>query len=433
MIVHLGQVSYAYAAEGLGDINTSTSALTIGGKEYAISDISSIEIDDSEVIDNNVSVIYDGSLAYVTIVGNVADIVSAHIDGAHVTLLQSADATDEITYTLSGNTSDGSLYLDGKLKSTIVLDGVSIHNPDSAAINVQNGKRIAVVLNSGTENVLSDGLAGTNDGSDAHKACFYVQGHTEFEGEGTLTITGNVKHGMTSHEYLQVKKSVGAITIASAVGDGLHISQFYEQRGGLVTVHASGDGIDVSTTSDSSDDNNGEILLSGGTLVSDVSGATSDAMKCDADLSMTGGNVSLTASGEGGRALNVNGSVSISDGYISGVTVGGTYDEGGDDDRKPHAMAVDESLTITGGEVYFASMNNKSFKVDNLFRLNGGTVMGIGGKSVSPSAVSTQGYKSYVDVKITAGSTVSYDDVSFTVPSNFAINSAYVLVSRQGL
>ncbi len=429
--VRCGDVTYAYPAEGLGDILSTPTALTIKGKTFSLNDIACLEVAATEVESNTVSVVYSGTAATVVISGDLADIVSAKVSGAHVTLLQ-GNTEEEITYTLSGSTDNGSLYMDGKLKSTLVLNGVTIHNPDSAAINVQNGKRLAVELASGTENVLSDGLAGTDDGSDAHKACFYVQGHTEFSGGGALTITGNVKHGLTSHEYCQVKKSVGSITVQAA-GDALHVSQYYEQRGGVVTLTAASDGIDVSTTSDLSDEYNGQVIISGGTLVSTTTGAASDAVKCDTDVSMTDGTVTLTATGAGGRALNVNGSVEITGGYISGITTGDSYADGTNDERKPHAMAVDANVTIGGGDVYFASVNNKSFKVDNIFRIDGGTLMGIGGKSVTPSAISSQGYKTYSGVRVSGGSTLEYDGVSFAVPAAFSLSNAYILVSRAGL
>ncbi len=432
--VNMGQVTYSYAAENLGNVAVSGSSITVKGTVYDTADITSIESPTAAVEDKNVNVVNYGSSASVVIAGNLAGTVSATVRGAHVTLLQAAGAVDEITYTLGGNSSDGSLYMDGSLKATFVFNGLTLHNPDSAAVNIHDGKRIAIQLASGTVNTLSDGLAGADDGTDAHKACLYVQGHSEFSGDGTLTVTGNVKHGITSHEYCQIKKSAGTITVSSATGDGLHVGQYYEQRGGTVTVSSSsGDGIDVSSTSDADDEYNGQIILSGGTLAVTVSGAASDAMKCDNDFTMTGGDIILSASGDGGRAVNVNGSASLSGGSIEGVTTGGIYAEDTDNERKPHAMATDGKLTVSGGEVYFASLKNKSFKIDNLFLINGGTLMGIGAKSVTPSASGTQGYKTYTSVKVAAGATVAYDNVSFTVPAAFALNSAHVLVSRQGL
>ncbi len=367
-----GSVEYNYNASEVGDMAVSATAVTVGGKSYATNSYSTLYVTDEAQDDNSVNVVYNGTTALVSIAGNIADIVSAKVNGAHVTLLQSASASEEITYTLSGSSTNGSLYMDGKLKATFVLNGLSLHNPDSCAINIQDGKRIDLKIKDGTTNSLSDGLTGTDDGTDAHKAALYIQGHTEMSGGGELVITGNVKNGFTSHEYLLLKKSVGTLTITSHAKDCINCGEYYEQKGGTVTLYA------------------------------------------DAD---------------GGRALNCDGDVTVSGGYIEGVTVGGISGENTDDERKPHALATDGNIEITGGEMYFASMNNKSFKADDLFKINGGTLMGVGAKSVTPSVASTQSYTSYTKQKVTAGATLTYDGVSFKVPSTFSLTSAHIVVS----
>jgi hypothetical protein len=90
--------------------------------------------------------------------------------------------TDEVTYTLSGAAAKGSFYMDGEYKSTIALNGVNLTNPDSAAICIDNGKRINVVLTDGTSNTLVDGVGGTQ------KACFFINGHAEFKGSGAPNL-----------------------------------------------------------------------------------------------------------------------------------------------------------------------------------------------------------------------------------------------------
>ncbi len=433
--VNLGQVTYAYPAQTTGEVAVSASDVKIGTKSYSISDITNIKVEAGEVANNTVSVKYNGTSAHVVIAGNLAEIVSAQVKGAHVVLLQEPTATEEITYTVGGTSTDGSLFMDGHLKATFVFDNLNLHNPDSAAVNIQDGKRINVVLKDGTKNVLSDGLRGTDDGTDAHKAALYFQGHSEFEGAGSLTVTGNVKHGISSNEYCEVKSSAGAITIVSAKSDGIHVGQYYEQRGGVVTVNATGDGIDVGLDEDPTALNNGQLNILGGTIAVTVSGETSDAMKCDADFTMSGGNVTLLATGAGGRALNINGGATISGGRIEGVTVGEIYAENDVTlERKPHAMAVDEEITVSGGEVYFASKLNKAFKTDYSFSINGGTLMGIGGKSTSATAsTSQQTFKTYQGLSVAGGSTVTQGGVSFKVPAEFVCKIAYVLVSRAGL
>lgn len=94
--------------------------------------------------------------------------------GNHVSLVANNSLTDEVTYTL-GVATNGSFYMDGEYKSTIALNGVSLTNPDSAAICIDNGKRINV---EGTSNTLVDGVGGTQ------KACFFINGHAEFKGSG---------------------------------------------------------------------------------------------------------------------------------------------------------------------------------------------------------------------------------------------------------
>jgi hypothetical protein len=435
MNLRIGQVTYAYPADNTGDVTVSDAGITIGQKTFPISEITNITVDNTVVDAGTVNVVYGGATANVVIAGDIAHLVTAKVSGAHVTLLQSSDTSNEIKYTLSGATTDGSLYMDGSLKATFVLNGVNIHNPDSAAINIQDGKRIAVILPEGTESTLSDGIKGANDGSDAHNACFYVNGHTEFNGAGTLTITGNVKHAFTSDEYCLLKSNAGTIIVPSAVGDGFHIGQYYRQKGGTVNIKANSDGVDVGLKKDKTKDKNGQILLEGGMLTASVSGVTSDAMKCDSLFTMSGGKFELLTTGTGGRVINCNGNVEISGGELRGASCGDVFDPGLATERKPHGIKSDGSIILSGGTVCIAASAKKgtSFKADLNFAINGGTLMGIGGKKSTASAVSTQPSKQYLSVQVPAGGTVSFDGVSFTVPTEYSNPFAYVIVSRPGL
>lgn len=433
--VNIGQVTYAYPADRTGDMTVSDAGVGIGGTTFPISKITNITVGNNAVADNTVDVSYNGKTAKVVISGDIAGLVTAKVSGAHVTLLQSADTSNEITYTLSGTTTDGSLYMDGSLKATFVLNGVNINNPDSAAINIQDGKRVAIILPEGKENTLSDGIKGANDGTDAHNACFYVDGHAEFDGAGTLTIKGNVKHAFTSDEYCLFKRKAGTVIVASAIGDGFHIGQYYRQKGGTVKIKAQGDGVDVGAKKDTTKDKNGQLLIEGGMITVSSTGAKSDAMKCDSLFAMSGGTVDLLATGAGGRVINCNANVEISGGELRGASCGKVSDPGLETERKSHGIKSDGSITISGGTVLIAASadKGKSFKTDYTLAFNGGTIMGIGGKSVTASAVSTQGSKQYVSVPVTAASTVSFDGVSFAVPIQYVNSSAYVIVSKQGM
>ena len=109
--------TYQYPASEMTE-NTSAlfsggTTLTIGNDVFNISDIISIEVvssQESGVEDNTVVIVYNGSTATVTMADNVSNYVTAEVSGAHVSITQiNTEAIDdnEITYVLSGSTSDG--------------------------------------------------------------------------------------------------------------------------------------------------------------------------------------------------------------------------------------------------------------------------------------------------------------------------------------
>ena len=162
--ITVGNVTYQFPAAQAGEMTFADgTTLTVMGKAFTLADIDAMMVDETEVTDNFVSVEYGTSSASVCVAGNVAQYVNPTVNGAHVSIAQSnTDAVDddEITYQLSGSTSDGSLTLDGSYKCTVSLAGLTLTNPSGAAINITNGKRIQLSAKSGTENTLTDGANG---------------------------------------------------------------------------------------------------------------------------------------------------------------------------------------------------------------------------------------------------------------------------------
>lgn len=296
--VQMGNVTHAYKAADTGKMTyTGGQTLTIGSMTYAVDDITAVSVDESEVNDASVQVTYSGSSANVVVSGDVAPYITATVSGAHVSVIASSELAQVVTYTLSGSSTDGSFYMDGELKATFTLNGLTLNNPDGAAINIQCGKLLMMQLADGTTNTLSDGLTSTDDGSDSHKAALYVNGHTTWSGSGSLTVTGNVKHGISCDEYMELGSGLGTITVASAKSDGIHVKEYFQMAGGTVNITATGDGIDVETKSSSTDEQNGQFIVSGGTLTVTTSGNTSKALKCDTDMTISGGTVTATTTG----------------------------------------------------------------------------------------------------------------------------------------
>ena len=144
--VQVGNVTYLFPAAQTGEMTyTNGETLTIMGKAFTLSDISAMTVDNTEVTDNLVQIAYSGTSATVTVAGNVAQYVTPTISGAYVSMDQSnttAVDEDEITYQLSGTSTDGQFALSGSYKCTVLLAGVNLTCTTGAAINITNGKRI---------------------------------------------------------------------------------------------------------------------------------------------------------------------------------------------------------------------------------------------------------------------------------------------------
>lgn len=464
--VNVGTVTYSHNAAATGDmLFTNGTTLTIEGKAYNMADVASIEVNNDVVDDNTVAITYSGETAAVTVAGNIARLLTVSLQGAHVSVIQSNDLQQEVNYTLTGTSSNGSLFMDGAFKANFTLQNLALTNPSGAAIDIEDGKKIDITL-VGT-NTLSDGAGG------AQNACFYINGHPEFKGTGTLNIAARTKHALSADEYMTLTS--GAINVTEAVGDGLHISQYFKMDGGSVSITSTGDGIDVGfkgVNKGTKDQytNNGFVFLNGGTLSVNVAGEASKGLKADSSFVMTGGNVDittsgnavydatendlssasalktdgafslsagtlkLTSSGKGGKGLNATGNINITGGKLNVVTTGATYTYSSSLDTKPHGVKTDGVITISGGEAYVAASadSGTAFKHELGFAVNGGTLLGIGGKKSTVKS-GTQGFKNYTSQNIKPNTTVTYNGVSYTVPSNYTNSSAYVVVSTAGM
>ena len=362
--VKVGSVVYQFPASQAGDMTYSDgTTLTIMGKAFTLSDISSMTIDNTAVTDNSIGVAYDGSSALVTVAGNVAQYVTPTVSGAHVSIAQSDDVAEEITYTLSGTSTDGEFYMSGSYKTTVELNGLTLTNAtpvySGAAVHIQNGKRIKVKVVTGTTNTLVDAAGGSQ------KGCLYIKGHAEFAQKGTLNITGNVKHGIKTGEYITLKNAT--INVLSAVGDGINCEQFFQMTSGAINIQGVGDdGIqcdveDAATgeTTDHEDEDSGNVYIEDGTLTVNVTADAAKGVKCEGDMRISGGKVTITTSGGGvwdstklktkaSACLGSDGAMTISGGTLSLTSTGA----GG------KGLNVDGALTIKGGTTTISTSGN---------------------------------------------------------------------------
>ena len=120
--------------------------LTVMDKAFDLSEVTRMYVDETKVTDSSVKVVFSDTKTDVTVAGNIAKFLTVSQSGAHVSIAQSEDTDVEITYTLSGTSSDGGFYTEGAYKATVELDNLNLTNVSAvysgAAIHVQNGKRI---------------------------------------------------------------------------------------------------------------------------------------------------------------------------------------------------------------------------------------------------------------------------------------------------
>ncbi len=219
--------------------------------------------------------------------------IMASVDGANV-VLTSMVTDREICCVLAGTSDCGSFVWNGSYKMTVRLNGLSLKGSTEEAINIKCGKRIALELADGTVNTLEDA---TTDGT--QKGAFYTKGHLEISGGGTLNLVGNVKHGLSSKEYLLIKKTAGTINVNHAAKDGIHAGQYFKMNGGTVTVSdIDGDGIQAEATSDGTDENNGQLIINGGTINITTTAAANKGLKSDSTLHIAGGTITITQTGD---------------------------------------------------------------------------------------------------------------------------------------
>ena len=339
-----------------------------------------------------------------------APYVTVTVSGTDVSVVNNNEAEEYVT-ALSGSCSDGSFIYNGKFKTTIVLKGLSLTNQRGTCINIEDDKRVSLQLAEGTDNVLADGPTG--------KGALFCKGHLEVSKGGTLSVQGNGKHAISTKEYMEVKKTVGTITVTGAMGDGIHAEQYFQMNGGTIVMrNVLGDGIQAEAKL-KGDENDGQLIIKGGTLDISLSGSDVAALKSDSLLTVSGGDITVVSTGSDVKALKSKTDILISGGTLD-ITQSGGYlvseTTGSDgstvyDPSYSTAVKADGTLTVAGGtiEVNSTADGGRGLNADGGIDITGGglniTADGSGGTLDLSSSGSTtvQSYRLYVSVPTSSG------------------------------
>ena len=443
MNIEIGQVTYQFPAEQAGQMNYADgTTLTVVDKVFTLADVSSMYVNDAVVVDNTVSVVYNETSATVTVAGNVAKYLTITTSGAHVDIAQSDDLEQEITYILSGSSTDGEFYMSGSYKATVELNGLTLTNKtpvkSGAAVHIQNGKRIKVKVMDGTTNTLVDAANGSQKGA------FYVKGHPEFSKSGVLNVVGNLKHAIKAGEYIELKNAT--INVNSAQGDGINCAQYFLMESGTININnVTDDGIqcdidDTDTgstgeTTDHEDEDSGNIYIEGGIININTPGKAAKGIKSEGDLYVkagtinvtttghgkwdeddvktkaaaclgsdakvviSGGTLTLTSTGAGGKGINCDAEFELSGGDVTIVTKGALYYHNGTTENTNYTGNTDN----VNSDYYSSS---KGVKADGAIKISGGRI------NVSTAGLNAEGIESKTSILISNGEVIvnSYDD-----------------------
>ena len=180
-------------------------------------------------------------------------------------------------FTVTGTLDGGSIYVNTDDKVQLRLSGVSITSSDGPAIFFDNTEKGFVTIAENTENFLADSKEYTVEDADA---ALFSNDDLEINGSGTLTITGNCKHGIASDDLSIESGNIvitayehtikandalnvlgGNITVTSETGKGMKAEKELTIDGGDITI----------TTKESEGiESKGTLVINGGNIKIDA-------------------------------------------------------------------------------------------------------------------------------------------------------------------
>lgn len=266
------------------------------------------------------------------------------IDGTDVSITAAG------TYVFSGDCDNGSITVKKSVTGvTIVLNGLTLTNDDSAAITLNKTAEASLIAAAGTTNTVAD-----TEGSSDENAAVKVKSAAVLAigGTGTLTVDGNAKNGIKGAADAVITVAEVKLNI-NAADDGLSCDDELNITGGTLSITAGGDAVKASpNTGDTENPDTtslGNVTISGGTL---TLSAAEDGIQADGDLTISGGTFDVTANG--GHTTALTDDSASCKGFKAGgalTVTGGTLTVDSADD----ALHANTDVTISGGTLTLAT------------------------------------------------------------------------------
>lgn len=340
--------------------SASSSQTTSSVSQAAKSDIdASIAAEDIDVgYDEESSVgikFADGSAAI--------DGEGATAEGETVTISQAG------TYILSGTATNGRIIVsaDKTAEIKLIFNGVDITCADNAPLLVSKAKKVYIVLEDGTENVLTDSASYSLGEDDSNTdGAIFSKADLTINGSGTLTVNANYKHGIVSKDDLVITDGNINVTSASTAMEG---KDSVKISGGTFNISAGTNGIKSNNTEAS---DKGFISVTGGTF---TVVANNDAFEAETVLSIQDGSFDITTGGGSANASiksdgtpNRNWQNNMGNGGGGPNGMGRPDDNGNGTGGEPPAMPTADNTDTTDS----TSTSAKALKAGSEVNISGG-------------------------------------------------------------
>ncbi|MBQ8849612.1 MAG: carbohydrate-binding domain-containing protein [Clostridia bacterium] len=258
----------------------------------------------------------------------------ATADGSNVTVSAAG------TYIVSGSASDACLTVDisKEEKVQIVLNGLTLSSKGGPAILIKTADKVFITLAEGSENSLSDGESYELSVDDTTvDAALFSKEDLTINGNGSLTVNGNYKHGIVSKDDTVI---TGGNISVTAKNVGIYGKDCVKLGGGAVTVNAGTDGVRSDNTEDTS---RGYIYIEN-TMLSITS--EKDGIQAETVLKLTSGTVTLLC---GGGSVNAS---TNSDGSFNGMwRPGSSSSSSSSNEESAKGLKATSDIIIEGGTV----------------------------------------------------------------------------------
>ena len=278
------------------------------------------------------------------------------------------------TYSVSGTLTDGSITVDAYASSKvfILLDGADVTNLTGPAFYVHEADKVFLTLAEGTENVLTDGEAYSDEavkgGADG---AIFSHDDLTINGSGSLTVNGSFMHGISVNDDLVI---TGGTINVTAPADGLRANDSLRLKNAAVTVTAGDDGL---------------VANAEGAYFYALSGiysvnAAGDAVHAAGDVTIDGGSFSILSGDDG---IHSDTAITVNGGTLTIINETATDADGLDSDGDIFIRGGSTRISLRG------TGTNTGIECAGVAEISGGDIIACGSYAVAEgfSSASLQG------------------------------------------